>query len=204
METSSIVKSVAVAIGKIAAGLVVLVVVGGLLGGVVSSVGLNEEPELNETEVEKKIVSEINDERVEEGLRPIPYSADLATSAESYSEEMVKHDFYNHTSPVSGGLEQRLACESAAENINAAYFHTTMNVGNTGLQETTPLIEAGYRGDVVLGNESELAEYIALSWLSSDPHRHNIMQPAYAQGVGVETTETEHGTRVVVTQQLCG
>jgi uncharacterized protein YkwD len=149
-------------------------------------------PENLDTEsLETQINANINDARQAEGLPQLSHSDRLSDQASSYSQEMAINDFYGHDSPVSGPMRSRLACEPAGENINSAYYVEDFE-GASGKEH-------------FLENETQVANYIVDSWLRSSSHRQNIMDSRFTtHGIGVNVSETDEGTFVIVTQQLCG
>jgi len=146
---------------------------------------------INNTSLENKIEGKINDARGAEGIPPLADSQPLGRQARSYSKEQAQNDFIGHNSPVSGPMSNRIACTPAAENINTAYYVQEFIDGDGTRQ--------------FLDNETEVAAYIVESWLASPGHRSNIMDSRFGtQGVGVNVTEQDGDTYVIVTQQLCG
>lgn len=147
--------------------------------------------DLDKDSLEAQINANINDVRQAEGLPPLSHSDRLSDQASSYSQEMAVNDFYGHDSPVSGPMRSRLACKPAGENINSAYYVADFK-GPSGKEH-------------FLENETQVANYIVDSWLRSSSHRQNIMDSRFTtHGIGVNVSETDEGTFVLVTQQLCG
>ena len=181
-----------------------------ILLGVIVSIALPiSEPvgaeSVDEESVGAAIADEINDERRERGFQPYRYSERLDATATAYSREMVEYDFYSHTSPKSGGIEQRIPCDSPAENLNSALYAVTISQDSNRLRPAdSPLVEQGYTGEFRIENQTELAEYIVAKWMASENHKRNILwTEGVRQGIGVAVEDRERGKRVVVTQQIC-
>lgn len=166
----------------------VVLVVG--IGLMLAYTAVTPGPETIEADsLESQIESEINDARQAEGLPPLAASDRLGQQARSYSKEQARNGFIGHDSPVSGPMSTRLACSPAGENINTAYY----------VQEFVSDGKERY-----LSNESQVADYIVESWLRSEGHRSNIMNRRFSQqGIGINVTERDDETFVIVTQQLC-
>jgi uncharacterized protein YkwD len=107
----------------------------------------------------------LNDERAAAGLRPLTYSAALTTPSAAYSTRMVAENFFAHVSPDGTTLESRL---TAARYIdpNGDWF-----VGEN---------LAWGQGDLAT------ARNIAIAWMNSPGHRHNILEPEFTEvGIGI-------------------
>ena len=135
-----------------------------------------------------------NQERDLSGLPLLKYSVLLEKIAARHSGNMVRLDFFSHSSPVRGekNLPQRLSREGienthAAENIADV---TGIEYEN-GRLVYTPLQNGGYfsysyRGEPILPHTYlGLARKIVRAWMNSDGHRKNILNPRYKYvGVG--------------------
>jgi uncharacterized protein YkwD len=107
----------------------------------------------------------LNDERAAAGLRPLQYSAALTQPSAAYSARMVTENFFAHVSPDGTTLETRL---TAARYINPN--------GDWFVGENL----AWGQGDLAT------ARNIAIAWMNSPGHRHNILEPDFTQvGIGI-------------------
>src|SRR3954470_369760 len=107
----------------------------------------------------------LNDERAAAGLRPLTYSAPLTTPSAAYSTRMVAENFFAHVSPDGTTLESRLTA--------ARYIAPD---GDWFVGENL----AWGQGDLAT------ARNIAIAWMNSPGHRHNILEPEFTEvGIGI-------------------
>src|SRR3954465_1043502 len=107
----------------------------------------------------------LNDERAAAGLRPLAYSAPLSTPSAAYSTRMVTENFFAHESPDGTTLESRLTA--------ARYIAPD---GDWFVGENL----AWGQGDLAT------ARNIAIAWMNSPGHRHNILEPEFTEvGIGI-------------------
>lgn len=122
------------------------------------------------------------------------YAEALERAAKSHSDDMVRYQFFSHTSPVKGRkkMADRLDAAgirncAAAENI----AETSGIDSEPGRSMYNPEQNGGYfsyeyRGEP-LPNHSyiSLAKAVVAQWLESEGHRNNILNPQYTfLGVG--------------------
>ena len=107
----------------------------------------------------------LNNERTSRGLRRLRDNAKLRSAAQAYSWSMVRHDFFDHTSPSGSTLLGRVR--------GTAYL-------------------ASARGWALGENIAWGAGYLATprhtvrSWMHSPGHRHNILTGRFDEiGIGV-------------------
>lgn len=131
------------------------------------------------------IFFETNRRRTEMSLPPFMFSPALEKAAMQHSMDMVKLDFYSHTSPVEGRETPKKRMESygignayTAENINIGFgiayeggrpvFTPGQNKGNFFSYDLNgvPLPPQSYRS---------LAVALVDSWMNSPGHRRNIL-----------------------------
>ncbi len=104
------------------------------------------------------VISYINEARKENGLSPLTDTSDLNRIAMLKAEDMVKNNYFLHTSPTYG-----------------TPFNMLKNYGLT----------YKYAGENIAGNTS--MKNAVDKWLSSESHRKNILSKNYNHiGVGVE------------------
>jgi uncharacterized protein YkwD len=107
----------------------------------------------------------LNDERAAAGLRPLAFSAALTQPSAAYSTRMVSENFFAHESPDGSTLESRL---TAARYIAAD--------GDWFVGENL----AWGQGSLAT------ARNIAIAWMNSPGHRHNILEPEFTEvGIGI-------------------
>lgn len=106
---------------------------------------------------EKEVVRLINEQRVQNGLKPLKENWELSRVARYKSQDMVDNRYFSHTSPTYGSPFQMikdfgLSFRTAGENI--AYGQRT-------------------------------PQAVVNAWMNSSGHRANILNPSYTQiGVG--------------------
>ncbi len=128
------------------------------------------------------IFFETNRQRSLKGLLPFKHSIQLETAATDYSNDMVKHDFFSHISPVPGknSLEDRLKKagikkEFYGENISYNYI-----LKLAGIRYIPPSSMGDfYKSDGVTKIETHtyktMAVEIVNNWMNSPGHRSNIL-----------------------------
>lgn len=106
---------------------------------------------------EKEVVRLVNEQRVQNGLKPLKENWELSRVARYKSQDMVDKRYFSHTSPTYGSPFQMikdfgLSFRTAGENI--AYGQRT-------------------------------PQAVVTAWMNSSGHRANILNPSYTQiGVG--------------------
>jgi uncharacterized protein YkwD len=96
--------------------------------------------------LENSMISLVNGERKKAGLKPLAYDAGLRSAALKHSQDMLDNNYFDHTSPVYGTFQQRLAasgvkCGPAGENI--AYY-PSMEKAHVGLMNSP-----GHRANIL-------------------------------------------------------
>jgi uncharacterized protein YkwD len=107
----------------------------------------------------------LNNERAAARLRPLAYSAALTQPSAAYSTRMVSEDFFAHESPDGTTLESRLTAAGYISPDGDWFVGENLAWGQGNL--ATP-------------------RAIAVAWMNSPGHRHNILQPEFTEvGVGI-------------------
>jgi uncharacterized protein YkwD len=107
----------------------------------------------------------VNAERARRGLRALRRDADLARAARGHAEDMVRRDYFDHTSPGGTTLKDRV--RAAGYGKPGQGWRAGENIGwGTGARATPKaLVDA---------------------WLGSDGHRRILLSGDYRElGVGV-------------------
>jgi len=149
---------------------------------------------VNTTELEQAIHAEVNEERTKRGLSSLDWDDELRTVAAYHSEDMATEDYIAHTAPDGETLKDRyerfnIGCVAGGENIAMTYADRLVQM---------PTETVDYNS-----NETRIAEGVVTQWLSSQAHKQNLLRDWQTEGIGVETTHTENGTKVYVTQTFC-
>jgi len=109
-------------------------------------------------EYEKKILELVNEERKKENLNTLTWNEKLAEVARSHSEDMVKRKFFSHTNPDGQSPFDRYK----ENGISYSYAAENIAAGNVTPEEAMN------------------------SWMNSDGHRANILNPDLDEiGVGL-------------------
>ncbi len=66
------------------------------------------EPPKSIPEMRMELMMLVNNVRTAKALRPLRYNSQLETSAQSYAEDMVTRNYFNHTSPEGETLKERM------------------------------------------------------------------------------------------------
>src|SRR3954449_4456541 len=107
----------------------------------------------------------LNDERAAAGLRPLQYSAALTVPSAAYSTKMVTQNFFAHESPDGSTLTSRLTAAGYIKPDGDWFFGETPAWGQATLAT---------------------ARSIAITWMNSAGHRHNILEPDFTEvGIGI-------------------
>lgn len=123
-----------------------------------SSASENSEAERDE----QKIFDLVNREREKEGLSDLRWRDDLSRLARSYAEKMARGNFFSHFEPDGADVVERARAASVKgwSKIGENLFFC-----------------AGFR---------EYDRFAIRSWMKSDSHRNNILDPEYtATGIGL-------------------
>lgn len=127
--------------------------------------------------LEHQIHTEINNVRVENGLKPLVYDEKIATIARNHSQDMAVNNYFDHTSPDGKTLQNRFmdskyfCFASYGENIQQNYISTP-----------------------------NLLDSIIQTWMTSSGHKANILSKFYLQeGLGVYV----NSDNVFITEDFC-
>lgn len=143
---------------------------------------------------------EINERRLEQGLRPLDYDSALGDIAQQYSETMLSVDTLSHTGPGGDTFEDRYAEDGYYCRVPVGenrYSHGGENILYTYYE--TPLT-----GDRYYDTPKELAGGMVESWMNSPGHRENILKPYWeSEGLGVAAGWVNGEIKVYATQNFC-
>ncbi|HEY3375717.1 MAG TPA: stalk domain-containing protein [Candidatus Aquicultor sp.] len=108
---------------------------------------------------EQTMLNLVNKERRANGLNPLEIDPKLELMARRYSQEMIDHNFFSHTSPVSGQLLDRVT----AAGVEDGWLLAGENLAGA------PTVEAAFEG-----------------LMNSPSHKENMLEPKYTHaGIGV-------------------
>jgi uncharacterized protein YkwD len=126
---------------------------------------------LHPKELERRIFQLTNEARRKNGLPSLDPDTDLMVKARGKSDDMLKNNYFGHTSPEGKTLKDRMLEEKPAS------FKTISRIGEN--------IYMGSRFDYTVDVKTQ-ARMIVDGWMTSPGHRRNILDPNYTRlGVGV-------------------
>lgn len=114
---------------------------------------------------EQQVVEIVNKERVNRGLAPLKYNAELSRVARFKSQDMIDKGYFSHQSPTYGSpfqMMEKFGLRFSAGGENIAYGQRT-------------------------------AAEVMNTWMNSDGHRANILSKAYTH-IGVGVAKKANGT----------
>ncbi len=158
-------------------------------------------PEIEITELEKKVHDLINRERRKKGLSTLAWDESLHHIARRYSSDMSERGFFSHNDPEgrcfmdrykAGGFECRLR------------FGNKTCLGAENIAQENLYKSVLYRNGVpsyAWNSVDEIAASVVDLWMKSKGHRENILTPYFkCQGIGIAFSEDG---RVYVTENFC-
>ena len=130
---------------------------------------------LHPKELERRIFQFTNEARRKNGLPPLDSDNDLMVKARCKSDDMLKNNYFSHTSPEGETLKDRIQEEKPAS------YRTISRIGEN--------IYMGARFDYSTDIKTQ-ARMIVDGWMTSPGHRRNILDPNYTHlGVGVSAKD---------------
>lgn len=144
--------------------------------------------EITESEVEREIVTQVNEIRSNNGVTAVKSDRRLQQQSEFHSSEMAEHDQLAHNIGVST-TEKRLQdadCSVGGENVAQNYAREMVETED---------------GEIGTYDSESLAQAIVTSWENSPPHFDGMTDSKWSEtGVGVIITEND---KVYATQKFC-
>jgi uncharacterized protein YkwD len=132
---------------------------------------------LHPKELERRIFQLTNEGRRKNGLPPLDPDDSLALKAREKSDDMLKNNYFSHTSPEGKTIKDRMQEEKPAS------FRTISRIGEN--------IYMGSRFDYSVDVKTQ-ARMIVDGWMTSPGHRRNILDPNYTHlGVGVAAKDKD-------------
>lgn len=165
-------------------------------GGFVNGI-LDPKSQIDISELEQRVHTLINEERVNYGLKPLVWDDKIALIAREHSQDMATNDFFSHDNlkgedPTDRGNRHGYSCRKdygsyytygLAENIALTPIYSDV----VGCGSTTSL--------------DSLAECIVDGWMTSPGHRENILTKTYTKaGVGIAYSSDD---QAYSTQDFC-
>ena len=147
--------------------------------------------DLNLTDVEGQVRSNINQHRSDADSQRLPTNATLREVAAYHSEDMATKGYINHTSPSGQTVVDRyerfdLTCSNKGEVILYTYYDRSVETASGTTRYTT---------------EAQLANGIVDLLMESPQHRRTVLDPNWqTMGVGLATDDSN---KVYVTVNFC-
>jgi uncharacterized protein YkwD len=127
-------------------------------------------------ELERRIFQLTNEARRKHGLPTLDQDDTLTATARRHSDDMLKRDYFSHTSPDGKNILDRLRDEKPA-------VVQTMGRAGENIFGSSKLDYSDVK---------TLSRSIVDGWMTSPGHRANILNPKYTHlGVGVSVRGTE-------------
>ena len=134
------------------------------------------------------IFYETNKQRVLNGLEPLKHSPALEKAAREHSIDMVRRNFFSHTSPVRG--KRTMSMRLKKVGIDNAYKGENISTVclleyESGKPVFTPPQNGGYFSYTHKGKPIDNRSYLTLAktvvkhWMNSPEHRKNILNKNY-------------------------
>ena len=179
----------------------------------------------NRTEIERLVFEYTNEERAAEGLEELEYTDEFVEVARGHSADMANNGYVGHVDSQNRrfgervdfrndgmdaevclpleeieGVEDPERLRELQERLQDTNISTGENAGAT-FYETE--VQDERRGETVTPeNEEEIAQTLMNDWMTSPPHRENILKEDFdALSVGVYVSD---GKTVFATQVFCG
>ncbi len=133
----------------------------------------------------------INQERKQEGLKPLQWDQSLAKIAFDHSKDMAERDYFDHVSPEGEDFADRYAEHHYQKETHVG---DTVYVGGENLSLTNVVRSYAYDPetnevhDYEYNDLDELARSTVQGWMDSPGHRENILTPFTREGIGIYVT----------------
>jgi uncharacterized protein YkwD len=159
-------------------------------------------PEINISQLEKRIHELVNEERKKYGLTPLKWDDKLALITRKHSQDMALNNYFDHINlkgedPTERGLKEGYRCY---KNYGSYYTEgIAENIFQNNLYDSVTYIN----GIPVYDYNSleEIAESTVEGWMESPGHRSNILNKNYdREGIGVAISNDD---KVYITQDFC-
>lgn len=133
--------------------------------------------EWNHELIERYFIMFLNQERSSRGLQNVSERAVLAKMGESHSQNMIRHDYFDHVQPDGTTAEDRyrergLLPECELPTKEGGYYAGAENLAKTHVN-TNVVMDNG--STVYITSERELAKQLFLQWMNSKGHREAML-----------------------------
>lgn len=146
--------------------------------------------------LEKEILKLVNQKRKEHNLKPLKLDEKLNEIAAHHSKDMVKRNYISHITPDGLGPNDR--AKKAGFNIKKKEKNGYRIGIGENIYETQAMIEENGKVRYFLEKASVVAKKAVDSWMASEGHRKNMLNPDYKIcGIGVAISKDK---KIKVTQ----
>ena len=171
---------------------------------------------LNRNLLEKALIDVTNRVRERHRLDACRYYVKLRNAARGHSEDMVRHDFFSHVSPVPTRrqLVDRIQLAGVArantvvgENIGVDYYLKIADVPYYKTYRNGRVVYISHETDEVIGYQSyrEFSKNMVDKWMRSPGNRENILNGDFDRiGIGVASGKYNGFAAIYVTQNFMG
>ena len=133
--------------------------------------------EWNHELIERYFMMFLNQERSSRGLQNVSERAVLAKMGESHSQNMIRHDYFDHVQPDGTTTEDRyrergLLPECELPTKEGGYYAGAENLAKTHVN-TNVIMDNG--STVYITSERELAKQLFVQWMNSKGHREAML-----------------------------
>lgn len=148
--------------------------------------------EIDITELNEKVASDLNNERIEDGKSELTLNEDISEVAEYKSNRMKNEEYISHTAPDGEDVRDRfdrynIQCTSVGENLAQTHYDKDVNTEYSDIKNYQSM--------------SELSEGITSQFMNSPEHKENLLREDW-DSHGVSTVITEDN-EVYVTHKFC-
>jgi uncharacterized protein YkwD len=166
--------------------------------------------------LERAIIYFTNREREKHRLRSCRYEEKLREAARSHSEEMVRHRYFSHESPIPENRELLdrikkvqipLANTVMGENIGVDYLLKIAGVPYYKTYRQGKIVYISVDTEEPIGYQSywDFAKSMVDNWMKSSGHRENILNEKFDRiGIGVAAGAFKGFDAIYVTQNFIG
>lgn len=171
---------------------------------------------LNRDLLEKTIVYFTNQVREKRRLRSCRFDEGLREAARSHSEEMVRHRYFSHESPIPENrklldrikkVRIPLVNTVMGENIGVDYLLKIAGVPYYKTYSQGKIVYISVDTEEPIGYQSyrDFAKSMVDNWMKSPGHRENILNEKFDRiGIGVATGVFKGFDAIYVTQNFIG
>ena len=171
---------------------------------------------LNRKLLEKTLVYFTNRMRERHRLDTCRFFEKLRNTARAHSEDMVRHDYFSHVSPIPERrhLADRIrnagvvrANTVVGENIGVDYYLKIADVPYYKTYRNGQVVYVSHETDEVIGYQSylEFSKSMVDKWMRSPGHRDNVLNGDFDRiGIGVASGKYNGFDAIYVTQNFMG